>query len=246
MGLMSRAVSPWIAALVCFSSSAFAVNGDAHRERYRLQTASQKLVDNRGNGYQNLYGVRNFRAVLNGVLYRGGANNAYHKDSPRNNQNPLPDDGLMNLCQEGFSTAVYLYSTRYNTAPHSVNCRMADGSTNHLTYKQISILSVSNSQLHDVLELILGHVRGNNGPIYAHCWNGWHASGITGAYALRQFCGFSGEEAVSYWNENTDGNNGSSYNGIRNRIRDFVPFADLELTSAERSQLCPRPGDLSF
>lgn len=233
--------------VLLFSVIANAGDGAEYRVRYPLPDVKKKLVDNRGNGFDLLYGVRNFRAVLNGVYYRGGANNAYHTTHKRSNKNPLPDDGLQNLCEEGFSTAIYLYSTNYNSAPHTVNCRMADGSSNQLKYLQVSILSASNSKLHEVLALIGSHLRDSGkGPIYAHCWNGWHASGITAAYTLRQFCGFNGEQAVAYWNVNTDGNNGSSYNGIRSKIRAFVPFSDLSLTDSERAQVCPSPSTLNF
>lgn len=63
---------------------------------------SDKLVDNTGEGYDALYGTRNVRAVLNGVYYRGGANNYYNKHLKRKNSNPLPDEGLLHLCEEGF------------------------------------------------------------------------------------------------------------------------------------------------
>jgi hypothetical protein len=236
-----------LAVLGLFVNSAMAVNGSDHRGRYAFRDASQKLIDNHGNGFDLLYGTRNVRSVLNGVYYRGGANNVYNRHHKRNNSNPLPDEGLQNLCEEGFSTAIYLYTTNYNTAPHQVTCRMNDGSTNKLVYKQVSILSASSNTLHSVLALMLEHIRNPRlGPIYAHCWNGWHASGLTATYALRQFCGFSAEQGVAYWNTNTDGNNGSAYNSVRTKIRNFRPFADLMLTSSEQAALCPQPGSLKF
>ena len=72
-----------------------------------------KVTDNWGNQFEDLYGTRNMRPVLHGVAYRGGANNYYHKRNKRKNQNPLPSDGLLNLCQEGFSGAVYLYQQNH-------------------------------------------------------------------------------------------------------------------------------------
>ena len=197
-------------AVFCFlfllAAPAYATNGADYRARYNIPNANAKLVDNQGNGFDPLYGVRNFRSVLNGVYYRGGANNYYNKHLKRDNQNPLPDEGLTNLCEEGFSTAIYLYDTRYSTAPHQVSCRMANGQSNQLEYKQLSILSASNTELQSLLQSMLDHVRNPAlGPIYSHCWNGWHASGLTAAYTLRQFCGFTGDEAVQYWNSNTDG-----------------------------------------
>lgn len=240
----------WINGLVFFSllgASAWAGDGAEYRVRYPLANAKAKLVDNQGNGFEPLYGTRNFRAVLNGVHYRGGANNYYHKTHKRSNKNPLPGDGLQNLCEEGFSTAIYLYTTNYGSAPHTVNCRMNDGSTNVLQYLQVSILSASNAKLHEVLSLIADHVHDpKKGPIYTHCWNGWHASGLTSAYTLRQFCGLTAEQTVAYWNANTDGHNGSSYEGIRKKIRAFVPFPDLSLSDTERAKVCPNPATLNF
>jgi hypothetical protein len=236
----------WMMALF-FTTATFADDGAVYRGRYSLSSAAQKLVDNHGDGFEPLYGTRNVRAVLNGVMYRGGANNAYHRTHSRNNQNPLPDDGLLNLCQEGFSTAIYLYTTNYNGAPHSVDCTMRGGGANRLEYRQLSIISASNAEIHDFLQLVMSRLTDNSsGPIYAHCWNGWHASGLISAYTLRQFCGFSGEQAVAYWNQNTDGNDGSSYEGLRSKIRAFVPYGDLALSQSQKSIICPKPGNLSF
>jgi hypothetical protein len=218
--------------------------GATYRQRYALKDATQKLVDNKGNGHENLYGVRNFRAVLNGIYYRGGANNAYHRTNKRGNENPLPNDGLQNLCEEGFGTAVYLYATNYATAPKSVKCRAFDGTENTLEYKQVSVLS-GTSQVKQILSVIYDHIRNPRlGPVYMHCWNGWHASGFAGAAALRQFCGFTADQAVSYWNKNIDGVEvGES---VRNKIRAFQPFSDFSLTAAEKKAFCPDPSSLKF
>ncbi len=221
---------------------------EPHRERYAVKTAAQKITDNQGNGFEALYGTRNMRAVLNGVYYRGGANNYYHRKNKRENQNPLPNDGLQNLCEEGFGQAVYLYSTNFNTAPKTVSCRTFSGQENRLDYVQISPLSYDEADQKKLLTLIHDHIRDPNlGPIYDHCWNGWHASGFVAALALRQFCGFNGEEAVSYWNLNTDGNNeGSSYDRIRQKIRGFQAYQDLLLSEKEKAAICPEPGTLAF
>lgn len=223
------------------------VAGEIYRSRYPLSTAAQKLVDNKGRGPAHLYGTRNFRAVLNGVYYRGGGNNKYH-NPPRANSNPLPTAGLRNLCEEGFSRAVYLYAENYETAPHSLRCRTQNGNESTLEYKQISPLAHQESDLKALLVMIHRHAQDSRlGPIYDHCWNGWHASGYVAASALRQFCGFSAEQAVAYWNLNTDGNNeGAGYDRIRARIRAFRPFPGLALSARERAVLCPAPGTLRF
>ena len=65
-----------------------------YKSRYGVECVQDKITDNRGNGYDDLYGTRNFRVVLHGVAYRGGGNNYYHKTNKRGNKNPLPLDGL--------------------------------------------------------------------------------------------------------------------------------------------------------
>ncbi|MGZ3693848.1 MAG: hypothetical protein ACXWQO_06580 [Bdellovibrionota bacterium] len=222
--------------------------GASYRARYPLSTASQKLVDNQGNGFDALYGVRNMRAVLNGVYYRGGANNAFNKHGKRSNSNPLPAEGLVNLCKEGFGHAVYLYPDRFSTAAKITKCRMKDNTENVLTYKQISPLSYNKADLDELHGLIFEHVRNPRlGAIYDHCWNGWHASGYVAATALRQFCGFTAAQAVNYWNINTDGNDKESgFENIRQRIRNFTVNPNMQLSSAEKTALCPAPASLSF
>lgn len=124
---------------------------------------------------------------------------------------------------------------------------MADGRLNALEYKQISILSLQGSEIEVYLRMLYDHFRDpTKGPLYAHCWNGWHASGLSAAYTLRQFCGFSADAAVDYWNLNTDGNNGPAYDSIRAKIRAFQPFPGMDLTPAERATHCPNAADLSF
>lgn len=222
--------------------SARAQSIDHYQNRYRLPDVFTKLVDNRGNGFEPLYGVRNFRRVLNGVVYRGGANNVYNKHHKRSNSNPLPDEGLEHLCQEGFTTAVYLYDKNYDTAPHHVTCQSVFGERNELTYQQLSPLSGSYN-VREVLRIISKrlHSPSDRAPIYLHCWNGWHASGFISAVTLRQFCGWSGSQAVAYWDRNTDGNNGESgYERIRQKIRDFTPYPEFAIDAETRAQVCPR------
>jgi hypothetical protein len=85
-------------------------------------------------------------------------------------------------------------------------------------------------------------------PMLVHCWNGWHASGITSALVLRQFCGINGDEAVAYWNCNTDGAcigpkgsaEAKSFNKIRARIRAFTPYEDLKISNEIRDKVCPK------
>lgn len=222
------------------------VAGETHRQRYAVAKASDKIVGNNGKGFEGLWGTRNARAVLNGIYYRGGANNIYFTPK-RDNMNPMPTPGLENLCKEGFTHAVYLYSTNFSTAPKEVKCTTYEGHENTFTYSQVSPLAYREEDLRQLHSLIYERVRDSRlGPIYDHCWNGWHASGYVAATALRQFCDFTAEEAVAYWNLNTDGNHGSSYNKLRDRIRTFVADPNMTLTPEEKSVVCPKPGSLEF
>lgn len=208
-------------------------------DRYALHSTHDKLVDNHGDGYENLYGVRNLRVVLANVLYRGGANNAFNRYGKRDNSNPLPTLGLENLCKEGFDTAVYLYATNYGKAPKKVDCvNRKTGKPNTLVYEQIS--PYNEKSIREALTLVYKKVKERSAaPVYFHCWNGWHASGLISAYSLRQFCGMSGADAVKYWDLNTDGNNDEpAFKKIRADIQAFVPYADYQLAPDERKELC--------
>ncbi|MBC7465550.1 MAG: hypothetical protein H7256_06115 [Bdellovibrio sp.] len=205
-------------------------------QRYQLNSPNQKLVDNFGDGNENLYGVRNFRMVLRGILYRGGANNSYNKYEKRNNQNPLPTRGLNNLCQQDFKSAVYLYNTNYSTAPKTVQCVTAENKNNELSYLQMDGLDQKNTEA--FLEMIYKAIKGQiPSPIYMHCWNGWHASGLVSTLALKQFCDFDTDQALNYWIQNTDGNS-EGYSFIKNRIQTFKPLSQFQITDEEKAQIC--------
>ena len=90
---------------------------NTYKLKYKVNCVQDKITDNQGNGFEDLYGTRNFRAILHGVAYRGGGNNYYHRTDKRNNKNPLPMDGLNNLLENGFSTSVYLYRENFEIAP---------------------------------------------------------------------------------------------------------------------------------
>lgn len=203
-----------------------------------LKDVYTKQVDNYGNGDESLYGLRNLRLVLHGVYYRGGANNYYHKEDPRENMNPLPDDGLQNLCEKGFAMATYFYSKNFQTAPPKFTCNSPNASSKHeFTYQQ---KTAENKKLHEsILKDIYNRIKGKvAGPIYGHCWNGWHASGMIAAISLQQFCGWSQTEAYNYWVKNTDGNS-NGYQDVKNMVKNFKKFPELEISPAESQLICP-------
>ena len=250
---MKQAATIVLAALVCLATPADrqprasdeGPGGDLrgwvehYDRRYELDDAFEKRTDNHGEGFDDLYGTRNFRVILKGVAYRGGANNKWHRTHRRDNRNPLPADGLENLCQEGFGLAYYLYSTNFEDAPRQITCESPRGTTHTLRYLQIS--STDEEQTYEVLRAIHDTIEDyRHGPVYLHCWNGWHASGLIAAKILRQFCGYSADQAIEYWDRNTDGNNRERrHEQIRRRIREFTPYPELAISEAEAALICP-------
>lgn len=205
------------------------------KTRYDLDTLNEKVTDNRGEGSDDLYGTRNFRVVLHGVLYRGGANNTNLEVGARSNTNPLPAVGLKNLCEEDFSAAVYLYSENFEKAPKVVSCKNTSHQDQKIDYKQYAAYGENEKILRMIYERIKGRL---DGPVYAHCWNGWHSSGLIAGMALKQFCGWSDAKADAYWVQNTDGNS-SGFTTIRNRLKAFKPLVKYSITKAEREEICP-------
>ncbi len=225
-----------------------AVSGDAltnlklksteYRQRYGLTDVFTKLVDNLGNKFDNLYGVRNFRVVLHGVYYRGGANNVYNKiDGIRANENPLQPSGLQNLCEEGFANAIYLYPTNYNTAAKITNCKNFKNETQTLNYENIIGLDKTHNSI--FISKIYNVIKGTAaGPVYGHCWNGWHSSGYVASMMLKQFCAYTDAQALDYWIKNTDKND-AGYDAEKKMVSDFQPITKYLIYKDESNLICP-------
>jgi outer membrane protein OmpA-like peptidoglycan-associated protein len=217
----------------------FFYTSEFYKERYKERDLMHKVTDNWGNGNDALYGTRNMRPILHGVAYRGGANNHYHAEAKRHNHNPLPNDGIENLCKEGFSTAIYLYRTNFETAPNCKNCISINETENEFNYHQLDYFD--DKHIYQALKLVYeSAIDSTKGPVYLHCWNGWHASGLLSAIILRQFCGFSSLEASAYWDLGTDGaNNSPRYNSIRDKINNFIPYPEFTLKNDLGQRICP-------
>jgi hypothetical protein len=217
-----------------FSFTVLQEKVEFYKQRYGVNCANEKITDNFGNGYDALYGTRNMRTILYGIAYRGGANNFYHKTGKRENHNPLPEDGLQNLTNEGFSEAVYLYSTNFSS---SIKSCVNPVNNDTLNYQQNS--GNSRKDLKKIMLEVKERIENPQlGPIYLHCWNGWHQSGYISAAILMQFCKISNEEAFQYWLTNTDGVN-KGYEGVKGQVRDFVPFEDINISDSTRKLICP-------
>lgn len=209
-----------------------------YKERYQEKDLMYKITDNRGEGFDDLYGTRNLRPILHGVAYRGGANNFYHKENKRNNHNPLPNDGIRNLCKEGFSSSIYLYRENFENAPTIDTCECVNGADNLMDYYQFDYYE--KSHIKEMVRLVYESATDENkGPVYLHCWNGWHASGLLAAIMLKQFCGYSDWDAVNYWDLGTDGANTSPrYQRIREMIKDFEPYPEYMLEDEYGNKIC--------
>ncbi|TAL68763.1 MAG: hypothetical protein EPN82_08805 [Bacteroidetes bacterium] len=207
---------------------------DYYKNRYGAKCLNEKITDNFGNGFDALYGTRNMRTILYGIAYRGGANNFYHKSCKRDNHNPLPEDGLNNLSAEEFSSAVYLYSTNYKDASHEI----INPKTND-TLHYLKLAGSNRKTLRKIIELVNDVINNpEKGPIYFHCWNGWHQSGLISSVILMQFCNYSNEHALKYWIENTDGVN-KGFENVKSFIKNFESFDDVKLDKLTQSKICP-------
>ncbi len=217
----------------------FLLSSSYFKARYQEKDLLYKIVDNKGNGFDNLYGTRNLRPILHGVAYRGGGNNYYHKENKRKNSNPLPNDGVDNLCKEGFSNSIYLYRTNWESAKKKSECKCVNNSKNNLTYSQYDYFE--ESHVYEMMKLVYESATDkHSGPVYLHCWNGWHASGYMSAIILKQFCGYSDLNAISYWDLCTDGTNTSPrYNSIREKIKAFTPYPEFILKDSIGNKICP-------
>jgi hypothetical protein len=203
-----------------------------YKSKYKVECVNEKITDNFGNGFDDLYGTRNMRTILFGVAYRGGANNFYHKTAKRDNHNPLPEDGLNNLCINGFSNSVYLYSTNFAESKKSFI-------KNNDTLHYIQNSGNERNNLRKIMLLVKKVIDNpNEGPIYLHCWNGWHQSGYVSSAILMQFCGIDNEQAYKYWIENTDGVN-KGYENVKNQVKNLKIFDDITISKETRDLICP-------
>lgn len=215
------------------------LNSGFYKDRYVEKDLMYKITDNKGNGFDSLYGTRNMRPILHGVAYRGGANNYYHKTDKRHNHNPIPLDGMHGLCQEGFSKGIYLYRENFENSPLGDTCNCIDSTLNRLTYEQRDYYD--SLHVYDMLKSTYeSATKPEVGPVYLHCWNGWHASGFIAAVILKQFCDYSDWDAVNYWDLGTDGANTSPrYQTQRERIKAFKPYPEFEVSDSLKKCLCP-------
>lgn len=210
---------------------------DFHKNQFKITDPYVKKIDNKGHGDDSFYGVRNLRVVLHGVLYRGGANNTNNKIKKRANSFPLQEHALINLCKNGFSKAIYLYDSQNQEMTKNVSCTDINNNKNTSEYVQLS--AFKKEDMKEILKVIHEHIIAKNQkPIYAHCWNGWHASGLVAALSLIQFCHVSNSKALEYWIKNTDGHS-TGYQKVKDQITNYKIQSELEIPKETAKLICP-------
>jgi hypothetical protein len=166
------------------------------------------------------HGIRDYREVMPGVLYRGGANNG---------RAPLKQDQLDALCEAGIGSAVYLYKTGFS-GPATIHC-----SKGTLEYTYEGWEGAGRAAVH---QQIYNAIKGKGKPVFIHCWNGIHATGAVAATALMQFCDLSPQKAVEYWKVGIAPR--VQYSSVIQNIEKFQTNPKLQLTPEERKEYCPQ------
>jgi hypothetical protein len=71
-----------------------------------------------------------------------------------------------------------------------------------------------------------------------HCWNGYHASGVASAIALRQFCGLSADEAVTCWTTTATPLEERAKARSLAQIRNFKRRGSLAISPQQKQAVC--------
>lgn len=171
--------------------------------------------------------------MLRGVLYRSGTPS---------------EEALTYLCESGWKRVYSLYGEfTTHMGPKNVNmlrhgrdqreCVSSEGP------RQIEWRPAPSSRMRNlptIFQDVIDSIRNpDRGPVLVHCWNGLHYAGMVSALALRQFCGFTAEQAEAYWRANA--NRGANYPLIIDNLYKFKPIPNLTLSAEEQATICPDP-----
>jgi hypothetical protein len=106
--------------------------------------------------------------------------------SGSSNRQPFNDETLKDLCEQGYTLAVYVYK---GARDHEVTCNRG----------KISYFGMTNwEHPGSILEKASSAMKAG-GKVMVHCWYGVHASNFVSAAALNRFCGYSGSQAAKYF-----------------------------------------------
>jgi hypothetical protein len=169
----------------------------------------------------SLFKVRDFREVMPGVLYRGGATTGEDRTA-------LTKSQLDSICEGGAGSAYYLYKKSVPTDKYSCTSgKSVDYSSMDYSSSPKTINKRIYKSIHDSAK-----------PVFVHCWYGIHATGFVAATALMQFCDYSASEAVEYWKVGIAKK--LQYSKVITQIQNFKRDPDLNLTPAEKDRVCPK------
>jgi hypothetical protein len=174
-------------------------------------------------------GLARMRPVLRGVLYRAG----FAQGDTGNSG--LSEAQRVALCELGFSGARYVDFAR-RTRFGVTDCGM-----NSFDYRGGRAMQPQ-ALLKDIGKVIDDP---DLGPLLLHDRWGVHDAGAVAAMALVQFCGWSQERAMAYWDASRDGAPcaGSCAAWIEERFAHFQPEATRVPAATIQSRICPVPAE---
>lgn len=209
-------------------------------DNFGFSSIENRVVDNKGRGDERFTGVRNFRVVLYDILYRGGGNNLHLKDTiPKYYLwNPMPLNSLRQLQSQGFNQATYLYSHnfKYWYPKHRLDS-LKNAEFNYKCEPKLGLY----------LKAFFGEVmvrakKQDTGKMLIHCWNGWHQAGMLSSFTLMQFCDFTNEQALKYWETCTDGNY-KGYSKVKEKIANYTKDPFYSFNDSQKESYCPCKND---
>ena len=212
-------------------------NMEEKSDKFGLSSIEKRVIDNKGKGDLRFDGTRNFRVVLYDMVYRGGGNNLHLSDTiPKYYLwNPMPLYGLNQLQKVGFDKAYYLYSYNFDYwyPKHRIDSLEKAG------FDYVCEPSLNEALLSKYFQDIMSRANESQpGMIYIHCWNGWHQSGLLSAYTLMQFCDYSNDQALKYWEKCTDGNY-KGFSSLKTKIKTYTPMEGYSFTEEQKKRFCP-------
>lgn len=203
-------------------------------DEFGLTDPTVTLTNSKGEGSRELYGTTHFRALLKNVVYLGGSNNLYLKPRPRPYESPLAPSGLKNLCEESFSLALSLNNLGENSEPRETRCWTPSGRSRIL----LSQTSLTENGIQALFEIIYAHVQDSKkGNLFIYDWDGRKETSFTGALILKQFCGWSGVQALDYFRKTTNALPGEIPN-LESLIRDFIPWNHFKILPEKQDEIC--------
>jgi hypothetical protein len=169
-------------------------------------------------------GLRDFREVLNGVLYRGGA---------ANGQKPLTDTQLQAICNQNIRAAYYLYGSSSGERKQ-VFCE-----NNSMSYQDR--FWEKKSDVKYIHDSILDSIRNQQKPVLVHCWHGVHVTGYLSTTALMQFCEMPINKAIEYSKVGV-GDMKTWHQRIKPALLKFQRNTDsnYQLSEGEKNRVCPK------